>query len=488
MSFQRFNERRNDEEGMALLSVVILSTVIFITVMSLMSSTMMNITITADSRDSLKAMAAAEAGRDTVLEKLSKGECTSSGSVNASNLSPAYSYRVFNYTAVGNEVPKRTNQAGVLPGCPILTSTHVMIEVKGKARGITETIVSTYKWTSTASPVTTNTPKGALVTGSRLVMSNFKVLRQTATSSPADVIVQNGNFKCEGSGISISGGVYVQNGGVEDMQGCDGILNLSANGSVVVNKWSGVAVSGDVCARGAILNYWVLGTILGIVKQLQSSCPGIGNNTATWVDFNPSLTGAVRYTDTAICENYSNMGQPNVWRLEGHLAYRIKQFTTPTVIDLTGCPNGVRMNNVGGPNLPIKTDITIVAHKGALENFTITSADGLPHAFNVVSPDMVPGSPGQIPVPNCISGQGEMKILQLTTASKISGLIYTPCNTSQLVVNWTGQIFFGRIDSNVSNGQLVHSEMSLNGWGSSSSSTSTSTAKADLVLLSQIEL
>lgn len=485
---KKLAQARHDEQGMALISVTILSMVIFVTVMTLMTSALITLNTTSDSKSGLKAFHAAEGGRDQLLVGLTKGECSPSGTVAGTTSTPAYSYRIYRYTSLNNEVPTRPTQVGVLPGCPLPTSTHVLIETLGRDKTSEKTIVSTYKWNAGTTTAVTVTPAGALVTGGRLVMSNFRIVTESGSSTPADVIVSNGNFKCEGSGISVQGSVYVQNGHVEDMQGCDGILNLSASGNVTVNKWSGVAVSGNLCARGSIFQLWVLSTIQGLIRQNQASCPGIGGTTQGWVDYSPNLTNAIKVSSHEVCTNMNNVGQPPVYYPEGALARLIKQQTAPAIIDLTACGSGVLMNNTNG-DLGIRTDVTLVVKRGTFENFRITSADGQPHNFNIVSPDDVKSLVNGVLAPHCTSGGGELKVMQLRQGAGIRGLIYSPCTTSQVGgLEWTGQIFMGNIQSNIANGRLVYSQIIAPGWGSSSSETSTNTnAYASMTLLSQVE-
>lgn len=476
-----------DESGIALLSVVLISSFTFIVVMALAASSALNVNITTTSRSDMKAFHAAEAGRDEQLAALAGGTCNASGTKAATTTSPSYRWQVYRYSATGNEAPTRHNQTGMAAGCPQAGTTHVLLRVVGLDRGSEKAIESTYKWNPGAAASVTTTPQGAIVTAGRLVMSNFQVRTEGNNGQNADIILTNGNFKCEGSGITVKGSVYVQNGNVEDMQGCDGILNLSASGSVVVNKWSGVAVNGNLCAKGSIFNLWVLSTILGIVKQHQGNCPGIGNGAQGWVDYSPNLTGAVRLTESAYCNNDSNMGQPNVWRGEGHLAYFIKQQTQPTVIDLTGCPNGVRMLNTNGL-LALKSDITLVANKFDLQNFTVGSADGRKKLFNVITPDNVKTLVNSLPIPNCLGILGEFKIMQVKMLAEVAGLMYSPCGASQITGELRGQLFIGNIWSNIANGHLTYVDVSQSGWGTTSTSTTGAVgARAEITLLSQIE-
>lgn len=469
---------RHDEKGAVLLTVTLLSVFIFSVVLAIAASSAFTSQLTNNSRSTLKAFAAAESGRDSVLTELTKGTCVPTGTQAETTTKPGYTWAIYRYKSLDGTTPTTTTQSGVTAGCPLVGDTHVLVRASGlDPTGTAKVIVSTYEWHPAVTTI--NNPfGGAVVSYNGLTISNFDVIMPSGGTSGANVTVANGAFKCEGAGSSIAGGAFVQAGNIENLGGCTGLESVSASGYVKVNKYGAPkVVNGEICAESTVTLY-DSGSVGGPVRQNQTACPGqVGRN---WVDYRPTVPGSVNISSDALCQNQTAPGAP-----EGVFVKLIETTLTPTVFDASYCktPAVLKILNPAG-GIQLKTDITLVGDSFDLENFTVSSADGLEHMFNVVVPDKSPNSHVE---PKCQSQQDEMKILQVNMTAPMKGLIYSPCWANQLTLNWIGQIYLGELRGNISNGSLLYKPIFPPGIGSSGDETVVAVAAAEPVLLAQTE-
>lgn len=421
-----------DERGAALLTAILITVFVFSAVMAIAGSSLLSVQITSNSRGSLKAFTAAEAGRDVAAVGLTRGACTRTATTTTE---PRYTYRVYNYRSRNGETPTGLNNRTAY-GCPSVFSTHAIVVSTGfDGKGSQKTVTSVYRWHPTgSSPL-----NASIASGSDLPLSNTAVLLPEGSTTPGDVVVSTGSFRCLGSQTKVMGSVYVLQGNA-DLGGCSTINgNVSAGvgtdqygnqvGGNVTFGGSGRVVDGNVCAMRSI-QHMKTGQVGGTVRQYQASCPGLDN--AAWQDYNPPMDGAEVLTGTQ-CTRISQIAAAAV---------------TPVILDARQCGIDVVVTSA-----VLQTDVTIVARSFKVNNAQFTSADGLGYMFNLISPDYFKTTPSQR---HCSTSQSSSSFQQLNMRPPMMGLIYTPCTITHVTGTWSGQVYGGAVQSNFAAGEIYY--------------------------------
>lgn len=546
--------RSRDEEGAALLSMVILMIVVFIICASLQMTLVNAAKLTAVHRSSVTTLASAESGTAAAVFNLTKGECTTT-----TVTGDGFVYEV--YRSASATMPTGLDDPSVSVGCPRDDDRYAIIKSTGTdAYGKSMTVTQTYLWVNKIK----GSNDGALTSGS----GNVELSSLTIAEEDAGLVLLDGDFNCN-SNTRIKGDVVVLSGSVRISNACfiDGSLFASENvaiqnpavavtgdvytlgdfstasGSVIggsvfakgnIVLSSGTRVQGSVVGTGTgltnvdnvniglnlktngplrIQNRTVIGGdvatsngatadffdstihgnvhIAGRFHQLGATtiggsvtASGAGTNNiapstsigkdltvagtiATW-ESGPRVTGTKAANTATAVPNALFFTLPDElkpetyswrdytfddleWAANGYeranktacdfqntpaLVNEVNAAETPIVFDLRGCSN-VNMNGV---NFSLKTDVAFIANAFTnAQHVRVTSADGEPHEFSLLTPDNVIDR-----TPTCSTGQGESNIYGLNMSDKITGYIYTPCTLTfggGSIIN--GQLYSG---------------------------------------------
>ena len=459
--------RQRDDEGAALVTVVVLMILCFTVVSVVASSSIFGIRSTADDESRLQALAAAEGGRDYTLSRIRDG-CTATGYTNPAG-APTFTTEVHWVAgASAAEAAQRPDPSGApqcYPGTP--SAGLVGIRSTGTAEdGTTKTVLAWY--VRTVSTTSTGGTPGVITQGGGDSPASLKRMHSSGGPVIYDMTGSNG-ISCNSmeiggdlifwqapgtpvsSGLSLSGCSGSETGptvtGTVYAYGDITIGNatfikgdvVSVNGSVTVNN--GGSVSGSVWAKGAIQGG---GTVSGTKHPgtAYSPLPASFSQTSLWVDF---IKADVPLSDTT---TYSQQTMsPTAGTCTGaRLKSIVDTATQDTIVDATAC-SGLTAENL---SLALKRDLTVLLPRTAASSFegtTVTSADGQRHDFNLVVPDADPdaGSKNRAPTPSgCTT---KLLLDSLVMHAPIAGLAYSPC-----VVDiggsssWRGQTFAARIN------------------------------------------
>ncbi|MCT9821612.1 polymer-forming cytoskeletal protein [Microbacterium sp. W1N] len=174
-----------------------------------------------------------------------------------------------------------------------------------------------------------------------------------------------------------------------------------------------------------------------------------------WIDlgYNATAWGSYAYKTTPSCDFQGSYNQ----------AHRdtINAYTTPTVVDMRGCANG--RVNLYQATFHLKTDVVFLVGEAEAQDLTVTSADGNPHAFHIISPDNTADK-----APTCTNSGWKINLYHVTMSDKISGIAYSPCTVavgSGGGGRWNGQVYAGKItwSGNGTQMQLDYREVSVPG-------------------------
>ena len=234
--FTRFEQfRQRDEEGVALVSVVILSMVILIIVSSLSITLVQGANLTADNKSQVVTFASAESGTDYALLGAVANSCETSGS----SAADGFTFEV--YRSASETAPTGLSDPTLSKGCPQHGDKFITIKSTGTdSRGKATEVVSTFRWVIR----NLGSAEGAVVAGTGL--SNISQLGVYNTDG--DLLVKNGNFDCNSSS-NISGDVVIMNGTFRMSGGCEIKGSVYAKGNVQIDN-AAVSVGGDVYTLG----------------------------------------------------------------------------------------------------------------------------------------------------------------------------------------------------------------------------------------------
>ncbi|MBD7958087.1 hypothetical protein H9651_10590 [Microbacterium sp. Sa4CUA7] len=263
----------------------------------------------------------------------------------------------------------------------------------------------------------------------------------------------SGSVTAAGSGDadffnSTTGSVRVA-GKISQMQGAriNGDVTSSRPG-VAHSIAPGTTITGSLTLAGTYSTWSSGPTVHGTVRQ---NVGGLVAPTAPTVDTPWALTpGAFEWVDLA----FPATGWPGYTRIatpgcdyQNSPADRamINALTAPTIVDARTCST-LKLYDVA---FAVKTNVTFLVSSVQAQKLKVTSADGAPHAFNIITPD---GTPDHTPTCAPVSGfatPGTIDIGDVVMDARITGLAYSPCTVhigqSTGGGRWNGQVYAGKV-------------------------------------------
>ncbi|MDQ1130929.1 hypothetical protein [Microbacterium sp. SORGH_AS_0888] len=359
------NDRRNpsrDEEGAALLSVVILMVVMFVICASLQMTLVNAVQLTAMHRSSVTTLAAAESGTAVAVFSLTKGECKDTAVTG-----DGFVYEV--HRSASATIPSGLNDPSVSAGCPRDGDRYALIKSTGTdTYGKSMTVTQTYLWVNKVK----GSNDGALTSGS----GNVELSSLTIAEEDAGLVLLDGDFNCN-TNTRIKGDVVVLSGSVRISNACviDGSLFASEN---VAIQNPAVAVTGDVftlgnfsTASGSVIGGSVYAQgdlVLSSGTRVQGGVVGAGTGLTNVDNVNIGLSlrtngplrvqnktvigGDVATTNTATADFFDSTIHGNV-----HIAGTFQQLGA-TTIGGSVTVSGAGANNIA-PSTSIDKNLTV---------------------------------------------------------------------------------------------------------------------------------
>lgn len=407
---------------------------VFVVGVALITAFLVSITgasqVTATSRDTLRAQAAAEAGIADVLGRIADPATVlcnlTSGNIVDPSGSVNYSASV-RFGTPGSFVTPST-WSTTCPGAQTLIRI-VSTGVSGTAK---QTVERIHRLTQTP-PVSFDFNDIILSDGSWSFGGNTD-LAAVDPARPADVILPSGDFTCNASG-TIKGSVYVKNGNAILTGACNISGNLEVSGNLIRTSGSGQVFGNAVVAGTVQLGGGTLPVIKGSLTHGGTLTVAYGNK-STWVG------GAINQTPVTITPPpaWRNLGlqsfvdagfQKKTWAGSCTIAYSTAHpmpavfsgLSVPTAIDATACNPLVIKTNI---TISLGSDVALIAPKIQLEAFTFGSTNSGKRNLYVVSSNTSASCPGSR-VDIQVSGVN-------FTDGKVSGLLYAPCRVQ--IDNW----------------------------------------------------
>ncbi|ALJ18742.1 hypothetical protein [Microbacterium sp. No. 7] len=225
------------EDGAALVAVVVVMVVGFVVVSLVGVAAMFSMQSTQAEAGRVRALVAAESGRDAMLGALTSGGCAVT---TLTGTEPTFTARVFPVSVpAGGGLPSST--VGLVERCPDASTTHVVISSEGTADRQSVTVDAVYEWKVEREV----TRLGGSVGGG----SGFTVL--ASAFYEGDLVIRSGDFNCDLALPLLNhfdGDVYVLNGNARILGFCSLSGDLYVSGDV-----TGVGtVSGRIVAGGSI--------------------------------------------------------------------------------------------------------------------------------------------------------------------------------------------------------------------------------------------
>lgn len=248
------------------------------------------------------------------------------------------------------------------------------------------------------------------------------------------------------AGTQIDGNIYA-GGNVRVLSssasGVTGNVVAARDTSTNVQIANGSTVSGNVLSSGTISNTGtVAGTrSTGVVGLTIPPNPQVPD----WVDigWNGSIAGTT-WADQGFTLGATWTGDCNFGGTSATW-FSLATYTSPTVIDATGCNGGVSTRNNLNNLLGLNTDIVIFADSFFFERLRIDSGLlglGPQRKIYFIVPDNTPNA-----LPTCSGDAGD--ITQTNEADlrpKISAFFYTPCRIYSDRNGFRGQLYGGEVE------------------------------------------
>lgn len=446
--------RSRDDDGSALVSVLVIMLVLSIGALSLAAIVTNTSGVVADSRSKAQSRAAADAGLADVVAGLKRGDlsCPAAGvTLSDSDIavdgagSPAYDYAVTcgagfaTITAYSEVDGARTGVQAVYSyseapegvgdmvffGTGNVTFTH---EVDTAATGRLLNIVVPQASFTCQNHIPAN------ITARGDISANGGCTIDGAATSAAGVLDM-----CCGTD-TIKGNVATGGTGTSTVRGTLG-GSLHANGRITFG-WEGKTVAGSVTANGNVSlgNVRIQGTLTmptastlnmqsgvvsgGVVRTATVAGP-VAPTLPSWFEYKFAAADWPGFTVVTLAASGSGPGTCGYFNSSPGTGWAsLASYATPTIIDARNCGT-FSSNNGSNPNLAIKTNIVLLAKGFDLTTLQIRGATGLsakPKLW-VMTEDPTPGDSK----PTCGSGYGALKINGTVIATSVKAIAYSPC-------------------------------------------------------------
>ncbi len=138
----RLNARHREEEGAAMLSVIVLSMFVFLTLAAIAMNMNASTRLTALTKAEASALIAAESGADVALASALSPECEPTEESDEYG----YTYALFG-SAFYLQPPSDVDSYGNRRGCPQTGDRFLVVQSTGSnGRGVDTEVVSVYQW------------------------------------------------------------------------------------------------------------------------------------------------------------------------------------------------------------------------------------------------------------------------------------------------------------------------------------------------------
>lgn len=225
--------RGRDEEGIALLIVIIVMLVGFVVAASLAASLLFTISANSGNKSMTQAYIAAESGRDAALAHLA-GTCNASQFPLTSSGSLAYSATI---AVTQGSQPSGPSDVGVSTGCPTADTKFVVITSTGTGPdGSTTTVDAVYPWI-----VAWEQQAGG-------VLAYFASGVSLRGTYAGDIVVRGGDYNCAAEG-TLDGDLYVTRGSATFSRDCTVFGDVWTYGNVDGSSQR-IHITGNVKAGG----------------------------------------------------------------------------------------------------------------------------------------------------------------------------------------------------------------------------------------------
>lgn len=251
-----------DEEGLALLTVVVVMLVGFVVAASVAASLLFTITANVGNKGQTQAFVAAESGRDEVRAQIADG-CTDAAELHAEGTGPTYVADARYVEASASAQPSSYDDPGLSATCPGDEPGWMVIRSTGQgADGSIITVDSVYPW-----EVRWEEQAGGVLA----YFANGVSLRGTYAG---DIVVREGDYTCAAEG-TLDGDLYVTRGDATFSRDCtvygdvwtrDGVDGSAQRINITGNvKTGGVGPSGSTVT--ANVSFTSNGTVIGTASD-----------------------------------------------------------------------------------------------------------------------------------------------------------------------------------------------------------------------------
>lgn len=483
-----------DEDGSALVSVLIIMLVLTIGGLALGSVTVSTTGVLVNSNDRTKAQAAVDAGLAAQLSRLESGDLAceaASGSDHVDGAgSPSYDWTLV--CGDGLATLSATARVGAAE-----VSRQIILGVTGGSQPPTaggpglfytyglNTRLNSYVFDDVNSEVGID----EFVGSAGVYASAGKIECGSGSVFPGDVYTKVGDLQVD-SGCLIQGNAYI--GGRANINGGTVESSLVAPKDVdhniagTVGKTGGA--EGNVFLGGTFTlnNGKVFGSVsaAGTGKSTLGSGSILGNyryrgTYGVWGTPASTIVKGTIFKDTALAAPtlpeipdwqdvtfapVNATTPPAAWAEEGYQLTTVtgtacskwsgnsadvssiaSTLTSNMIFDIRACTGNFDTNS-GGANKEVRVnrDIAIIANRWYLSGTKFTSADGNPHTVFLITPDGNPAAAG----PHCTSPASASEQLNDSTVSpKIAVYIYTPClmKFNSGTATFRGQVYSGQL-------------------------------------------
>jgi hypothetical protein len=484
----RVRERRADDEGAILVTVVVVMLVGFIIAATIAATVVFTIGANDTNKDRTGAFIAAESGRDVALSHLASA--IDDATVDCSKVvlhdlvdagAPQYEFWV-RVTDVSTPVPTDYDSLSAANEvCPDKDTKYVVIRSTGSVDGATSTVDSVYPW----NVVPETQPAGTL----SYFDGEFKATKSTYEG---DLVIRGtGDYECNNSaGDKIEGDLWVLRASVRVTGPCEVTGSIYAYGLVEV-KNKDLKVGGDIVTEMGDIdlspNNMTVGGSLYSGKNVVLSKSGTvaGDIKARGTITTPFPAGWKRPDGTAIPRTpgapaptfvptltqvldataWIELGDWSSWATDSDVrtglctaaAQRpILQSTgTRVVFDLTGCGTTV---SIAPGTVSLKRDAVYLVPANSQMDLSLTGAitkgSGDPQLF-FIHKDTTQNSPTQ--PSSCPKGADKLSI---GTGIAVRTMIYSPCGISNtMALTMTGQLYMGGVGLHLNGGTFTCTPM-----------------------------
>lgn len=481
--------RGRNDEGSALVSVLVIMLVLSIGGMALAAIVTNTSGVLADSRSTTQSRAVADAGLADAI-----GLARRSGSFcgleledtlpAAGSTTPSYSV-----TTTCDTTAKTVTFTSIGEAGSGRTTTRAVYSYTSGSTGHGADMVFYGDTTFTKEVITSNAANGLL----SIVIPSGSFTCQVHV--PANIIA-SGNFETRGD-CTIDGNVRA--GGSVSMSRTDDVIkgNVTASGTTTANLqgqirgditlgspinfgWNNYTYPGKVSARGNVnlASASIAGTLTiprtnyaeydgwqkiqsptatsprisgGVVWQTSVPVPA-APTFDPWFDYSYAVAdwrpfNGVTFTEITLVNSGNgpwtcNRFKENNPTTSGAAGWReLGALTTPTIINATACGT-LTSNNGSTPNVALGTDIVFIAKSFDLTQLKFTSKAGTsPRVWYIVNDGNPTGAGAG--VPSCTNGAGNI-VSNHTDMGGVTAMLYTPCTiTIGGNSTWTGAFYGG---------------------------------------------